>query len=259
MTAKPLTLITGASAGIGKAIAERFASEGHGVVLVARRQSELAALATRLSEQHGVQAVPVSFDLAADGAAQALADELAELDIDIVVNNAGVLTSGSFYRMDEDAIGRMIALNIASLTAMCRSFVPRLIERGGGRLVNVASIAAFQAVPQLAVYAATKAYVLSLSEALSLELQRKGVSVTAVCPGYTDTDMLRGPVASAGGKIKIPEFTVLEPETVAKDAYKACMKGAPICVPGLGYSIAMAATGVMPRWLKRRLTKLAGG
>lgn len=259
MTDNGYTLITGASAGIGKAIAQRFAEAGHDLILVARRQAELEALAAKLAHDHGVDAQPLSADLATRGASERLLAQLAGRDVGILVNNAGVLSSGSFRRMEQKAIDAMIGLNVSSLTAMCRTFADHLVERGGGRIVNVASIAAFQPVPNLAVYAATKAYVLSLSESLSLELARKGVSVTAVCPGYTDTDMLRGPVAEAAGKVSIPEFTVLDPETVARDAYKACMRGAAIEVPGIGYSVAMAATSVMPRWMKRRLARLATG
>ncbi|MEO0614606.1 MAG: SDR family oxidoreductase [Pseudomonadota bacterium] len=259
MTENTYTLITGASAGIGKAIAERFASEGHNLVLVARRLPELTTLAEKLSHDHGVDAVPLALDLSDDDASEDLIEALGDRDVETVINNAGVLSSGSFRHMDRDRIESMIELNVVSLTDMCRTFSERLVERGGGRIVNVASIAAFQPVPNLAVYAATKAYVLSLSEALSLELGRKGVTVTAVCPGFTDTDMLRGPVQEAAGKINIREFTVLEPETVARAAYKACMRGDAIEVPGIGYSIAMATTGVLPRWIKRRLTKLASG
>lgn len=250
------TLITGASAGIGQAIAERFASRGHDLVLVARRQAELEALAAKLSHSHGIDALPVSADLTDDDAPEDLVEAIGARDVGIVINNAGVLTSGSFRRMDDDDIDAMIALNITSLTHMCRVFAERLVGRGSGRIVNVASIAAFQPVPNLAVYAATKAYVLSLSEALSLELARKGVSVTAICPGYTDTEMLRGPVNGAAGEIRIPEFTILEPDTVARATYKACMRGDTIEVPGIGYSAAMAVTSVLPRWIKRRLTGL---
>ncbi|MEM6810276.1 MAG: SDR family oxidoreductase [Pseudomonadota bacterium] len=259
MSTSTYTLITGASAGIGKAIAERFASEGHNLVLVARRLPELTTLADKLTHDHGIDAVPLALDLSDDDASEDLIEALGDRDVDIVVNNAGVLSSGSFRRMDRDRIESMIELNIVSLTEMCRTFSERLAERGGGRIVNVASIAAFHPVPTLAVYAATKAYVLSLSEALSLELAHKGVTVTAVCPGFTDTNMLRTPVQEAAGKIKIPDFTMLEPETVAKAAYKACMRGDAIEVPGIGYSIVMATTGVLPRWVKRRLTKLGTG
>lgn len=252
------TLITGASAGIGQAIAERFAAKRHNLVLVARRQPELEALAAKLAHDHGVDALPVSADLSDDDAPEGLLEAIGDRDVDIVVNNAGVLTSGSFRRMDDGAIEAMIDLNIAALTRMCRVFAERLVERGGGRIVNIASVAAFQAVPRLAVYAATKAYVLSLSEAMSIELARKGVTVTAVCPGYTDTAMLRGPVAEAAGGINIPDFTVLEPETVARATYKACTRGDVIEVPGIGYAAAMAVTGVLPRWVKRRLSKLMG-
>lgn len=259
MTDASYTLITGASAGIGKAIAEKFASEGHNLVLVARRLPELTALADKLSHDHGIDAVPVAADLSDDDAVEDLLEGLGDRDVEILINNAGVLTGGSFRRMDRDRIESMLELNIMALTEMCRTFAERFAERGAGRIVNLASVAAFQPVPNLAVYAATKAYVLSLSEALSIELARKGVTVTAVCPGYTDTNMLRGSFQEADGKINIKEFTVLEPETVARATYKACMRGDAIEVPGIGYSVAMAATSVMPRWLKRRLTKMATG
>ena len=259
MKSTDYTLITGASAGIGKALAREFAAHGHRLILVARREEALEVIAADLRGEYGVDVVVHAADLAEDGASDALLTALKDYPVDILVNNAGVLSGGSFRSMSQDAIGGMITLNIAALTSMCRSFVEPMIARGGGRIVNIASVAAFQAVAGLAVYAASKAYVLNLSEALSVELAGKGVTVTAVCPGYTDTEMLRGPVAKAGGAIKVPEFTVLTPERVAADAYKACMAGDAIKVPGIGYAVTMATSRLIPRWMLRRISKMATG
>lgn len=250
-------LITGASAGIGEQIANEFASHGHDLVLVARRKAALQQIAERLRAQHGVTVTVKAADLSEPGAAQALQKSLAKRQIDVLVNNAGVLNSGRFKHMDEADIDNMMTLNIVALTQLCRTFIPPMVEHGHGKVLNLASIAAFQPIPNLAVYAATKAYVLSLSEALSVELANKGVTVTAVCPGYTNTDMLRGPVDA--GKASIPEFIMLSPEKVAADAYRACMGGDVIKVPGLGYSAAISTTRVLPKWLVRRLTALGTG
>lgn len=249
-------LITGASAGIGRHLAETFADKGHDLILVARSKGPMETLASELSERHGIHVDVHSLDLSGPNAADHLFNALADREIDILVNNAGVLSGGSFANMDADAIDNMMTLNIRALTQLCHRFAAPMVERGTGRILNIASVAAFQPVPKLAVYAATKAYVLSLSEALSVELARKGVSVTAVCPGYTDTEMLRGPIAKSGGQIRIPEFTVLDPKRVAKDAYDACMAGDAVKVPGIGYAVSMATTRMLPKWLVRRITAL---
>lgn len=259
MTTTDYTLITGASAGIGKALAKEFAANQHDLILVARRGDVLEQIATDLRSEYGVEVIVHAADLSAEGASDKLLSDLADYPVDVLINNAGVLSGGSFKNMPQQDISAMISLNIASLTAMCRSFVEPMIARGGGRILNIASVAAFQAVAGLAVYAASKAYVLNFSEALSVELASKNVTVTAVCPGYTDTEMLRGPVAKAGGAIKVPEFTVLTPERVASDAYKACMAGDAIKVPGIGYAITMATTRLIPRWLLRRISRMATG
>ncbi len=250
-------LITGASAGIGQHLAGEFARHGHDLVLVARRRDALESLAAELRNAHGVTVTVMAADLAPDGAADALADALTERPIDILVNNAGVLTSGMFRRMHADAIDNMLRVNLAALTTLCSRFVQPMVEQGRGRILNIASIAAFQPVPTLAVYAATKAYVLSLSEALSVELADTGVTVTAVCPGFTDTGMLRGTADGGGEKSRIPEATVLSPEQVARDAYKACLSGDAVKVPGLGYALTMATSRLLPRWVLREAGKLA--
>jgi hypothetical protein len=257
MSEKTTALITGASAGIGKEMARVFAANGHDLVLVARRQSALQQLAAELREAHGVHVSVRAADLALDNAPDALFESLADTRIDILVNNAGVLSGGAFRKMAQSDIDNMIRLNICALTGLCRLFVEPMLERGHGRIVNIASIAAFQSVPTLAVYAATKAYVLSLGESLNVELGRRGVSVTTVCPGFTDTEMLRGTTQPESGSHGLGEMLVLQPQRVAQDAYRACMAGTAIKVTGLHYATATAATRLLPRWVLRNAGKVA--
>lgn len=246
-------LITGASAGIGQHLARVFASNGHNLILVARREAPMQTLADELTGLYDVAIDVEALDLSGEHAADHLFNTLADREIDILVNNAGVLTGGRFNTMDETAINNMMTLNISVLTQLCHRFSQPMVERGAGRILNVSSVAAFQPVPKLAVYAATKAYVLSLSESLSIEMRKKGVSVTALCPGYTDTEMLRGPIAKSTGKVRIPEFAVLDPKRVAEDAYNACMAGDAVKVPGIGYAATMATTRLIPKWMLRRI------
>jgi short-subunit dehydrogenase len=226
-------------------------------VLVARREAALRELADELHEAHGVDVAVHAADLAVDDAPDALFEALAGTPIDILVNNAGVLSGGAFRKMDGSDIDNMIRLNIRALTQLCRLFVEPMIERGHGRIMNVASIAAFQSVPTLAVYAATKAYVLSLGESLSVELGRRGVTVTTVCPGLTDTDMLHGATGSRSDNPRMGDLLVLKPERVAQDAYRACMAGTAIKVPGLHYATASATTRLLPRWALRGAGRIA--
>ncbi|MEM9056607.1 MAG: SDR family oxidoreductase [Pseudomonadota bacterium] len=250
-------LITGASTGIGEKLAMVFAENGHDVVLVARRKPELEDIASRLRSAFDVKATVHAADLAEDGAADALFAALEDTPVDILVNNAGVALSGSFRRMDPAAIDNMLRVNVVALTQLTRRFVEPMIERNRGRILNVASIAAFQAVPSLAVYGATKAFVLSFSEALSVELGYRGISVTAVCPGFTETDMLHKSSASGDSGSGIPGAIVLDPDRVARDAYAACMAGDAIKVPSIGYAMYTSGSRLLPRWLLRNVTRFA--
>ena len=185
-------LVTGASSGIGEALAGLFAEAQYDLILVARSESKLEALADRLADEHGTMVLVRPADLSQPGSIKALAHSLARegQQVDVLVNNAGVLEHGAFVEMGADDHQQMISLNVAGLTDLLSHFLPPMVERGSGRVLNVASIAAFQPVPSLATYAATKAYVLSLSEALSEELRGSGVTVTTLCPGVTATNMV---------------------------------------------------------------------
>ena len=258
------TLITGASSGIGEALAHCFAEAGHRLVLVARNGDKLHALADALVRQHGVVATVQVADLAEPGAAARLAATLKRRRcmVNVLVNNAGVLAQGSFVEIKPEVHQQMINLNIAGLTAMLSAFVPDMVARAAsgavGRVLNVASIAAFQPVPTLATYAAGKAYVLSLTESLSEELQGSGVTVTALCPGITATPMLNAARYANAKVSQIPDFLVGDVRNVAQQAFEACMNGDVICVPGVINRTAMIASRGSPKWLVRRLSGLLG-
>ncbi len=255
-----MVLVTGASSGIGEALAHCFAGAGHDLVLVARSEDKLKALAGELHERHGVKVRVEPADLALPGAPEQLAARLkrAHVSIDVLVNNAGVLSQGSFIRQDAATQQQMIALNIAGLTAMLSAFVPPMVGRAQGRVLNVASIAAFQPIPTLATYAATKAYVLSLTESLAEELRGSGVSVTALCPGITATRMLDTAAQANAQVAQIPAVLIGDVEAVARDGFNACMRGDVICVPGVVNQAAVLASRSTPRWLLRRVAGLVG-
>jgi len=249
-------LITGASSGIGEALARRFAEGGYQLVLVARSGDKLKRLAADLSAAHGVKAWVAVTDLAQPDAAKKLAAAMKRnrRPIDVLVNNAGVLGHGAFVDMTSAKHQQLIDLNVTGLTAMLAHFVPPMVARGHGRVLNVASIAAFQPVPSLATYAATKAYVLSLTESLSEELKGSGVSITALCPGITATSMLDAAQQASQQLTKLPGFVVGSAEAVADEGFEACVRGEVIRVPGALNLAAILAARATPKWLLRRVS-----
>ncbi len=242
-------LVTGASAGIGRELAKAFASRGYDLVLAARNEGALAALARELAAIHAVRAKTMPVDLSLPGAAEAIAAALAEagVGVDILVNNAGVAFEGDFATIALDDHLRLLQINVVALTALTRLFLPPMLKRGSGRILNVASIFSFTPVPRVAVYAAAKAYVLSLTELLSEELGGTGVSATALCPGATDTAMVRG---SELGK-PIPAMMIMSPQEVAELGCAACLKGETICVPGVANRLLTSGAPLLPRRLVR--------
>lgn len=249
-------LITGASSGIGEALAKRFARGGHPLVLVARNHARLDALASALSAEHGIKAWVQPSDLTRPGAVRALAVALKRrrVEVDVLVNNAGVLEQGPFTSISARRHQDLIDLNVAGVTAMLAQFLPAMCARGHGRVLNVASIAAFQPVPMLATYAATKAFVLSLTESLAEELRGSGVTVTALCPGITATHMLSSAVESNSRLAKLPDLLIGDADRVADEGYRSCAEGAVICVPGAVNQAVTLASRATPKWLLRRIT-----
>jgi hypothetical protein len=248
-------LVTGASSGIGEALAGRFAAGGYDLVLVARSADKLRALAGRLGAAHRCKVWVATADLTQPEAPAKLAAQMrrARRPIDILVNNAGVLAYGPFVGTAPARHREMVDLNVAGLTQLLAQFVPPMVARGKGRVLNVASVASFQPVPSLATYAATKAYVLSLTESLSQELQGTGVTVTTLCPGITATRMLHGARSENRHLESLPDFIVGDADAVAAEGYDACMAGEVIRVPGVVNQAATLASRATPRWLLRQV------
>jgi len=253
-------LITGASAGIGEALADKFAAGGFDVVLAARRKAKLTKLAKKLTHSYGVATDVVEIDLAKPGAPRHLFDEMVRLglDIDVLVNNAGVLEMGPFKGQAPDILSPMIHLNALVLTELTALFAPPMAKRKSGRILNVASVAAFQPVPSLAVYAATKAFVLSLTESLAEELKGDGVTVTALCPGITQTNMFSTIKKSNSRTEYLPAFLVADVQDVAQEGYDACLAGEVVRVPGLAYAMTTSLGRASPRWLTRLVAGAIG-
>jgi uncharacterized protein len=239
-------LITGASGGIGLDLAREFARHGYNLVLVARSADKLAAAADEL-RRNSVQVEVIAQDLSESASAQPLANVLEQrgITIDILVNNAGFGLRGAFANLPADEQVNMIDLNVTSLVALTRTFLPGMIARRRGRILNVASTAAFQPGPFMAVYYATKSFVVSFSEALGEELRHTGVTVTTLCPGPTHTGF-----ADRAGMAKVNLFkkrAVMSSADVARAGYEGCVTGKRIVIPGGVNRLGAFAVRFMPK------------
>jgi len=239
-------LITGASGGIGYELAKLFARDHHNLVLVARSGDKLAQVAREL-QVHGVTVKTIALDLAAPPAPAFLFDQVQreELAVDILVNNAGFGVFGEFTQMPQEEILGQIDLNIRALTELTRLFLPRMIRRGSGKIMNVASTAGFQPGPLLAVYYATKAYVISFSEAIANELRGTGVTVTCFCPGATRTGFARR--AGIEKSRLFQSIGAMSAEKVALDGYRAVMEGRTLAISGAHNWLVAESTRFAPR------------
>ena len=243
----PVALITGASAGLGVEFARQLSKRGHRLVLAARRKDRLDALAAELGNARAI-----AIDLGERGAAAKL---LAEVDaegeiVHLLINNAGFGLGGRFAELDAERQRQMIDLNIGALTDLCRGVAPRMIERRGGGILNVASTAAFQPGPGMAVYFATKAFVLSFTEALHEELKPHGVRVSALCPGPTRTEF--GEVAGFGKNGAFDKLAMNAP-AVVEGGLKALDRNDAVYVAGMLNKVGAASTRFVPRPIVRRI------
>ena len=247
-------LITGASSGIGAALAKQFAAKGYGLVLTARRESRLDELAGELRKAYGSTVDIIGADLASTAGVQSVLGGVHDLGrpIEILVNNAGVAATGSFQATDPATASDIVNVNVRALTELTHGLLPGMLERASGRILNVASIASFAAVPGMATYSASKAYVLAFSEALSEELKGTGVTVTALCPGLTQTEMVGALDAD-----RVPPFAMASAESVARAGVDACLRGRPIEVPGVMNQAFVQWLEANPRWLLRNLSGAA--
>ena len=250
---KPVTLITGASAGIGAALADVFADHGHALVLVARRAPQLNAIADAIEERGHARPRVMAIDLAHADATKRIEDELREAgeEPQFVVNNAGFGLLGPASSLDRDEQLAMIDLNARVLTDLSLRFVDSLARHKGG-ILNVASVASFMPGPGMAVYHATKAYVLSFSEALHREFKPRGVRVTALCPGPVATEFQTRAGMPAG---YFPRFMARTAERVAREGYDGLMRGKRVVVPGSDNKVATLLARLLPRGLVLRLVR----
>jgi short-subunit dehydrogenase len=242
---RPITLLTGASAGIGTALAHEFMNHGHELVLVARREDRLNALADAIAARGHARPLVLPIDLQNPDAGARIAAELAARDLEpsIVVNNAGFGLVGLAADLDIAEQRDMIDVNVSALTDLSLRFVDSL-ERHKGGILNVASIAGFLPGPRSAVYYATKAYVLSFTEALHQELAPRGIRVTALCPGPVPTEFqARAGVPEASA----PRFLSRSAEEVAREGYRGFMDGHRVVVPGFGNRLITVLSRLLPR------------
>jgi short-subunit dehydrogenase len=244
---KPTALITGASGGIGLDLAHEFARDKYDVVLLARTEPRLREIAAELEREHGISATVIAADLAGPNAARQIVEELRRrnLTIDALVNNAGFGLTGPFVDLDLDAQLEIIQVNITALVHLTGLLLPDMVRRRKGRILNLASTAAFQPGPLMAVYYASKAFVLSFSEAIADELRDSGVTVTALCPGPTATGF-----ASAAGMVSTRLFNLTRPMTsaaVARIGYAGMKKGHRVVVTGLRNKLMAQSVRVSPR------------
>lgn len=248
---KKTALITGASCGLGHSFAHVFAREGYDLVLVARNGERLEEIKSEIEEKYGVKATAIAKDLCETESAKEIyvATQSAGIDIDVLVNNAGSGDFGEFYKCDLSKQIRMVELNCIALMELCRYYLPAMVERGRGNVLNVDSIAAFQPGPLMSVYYATKAFVFSFSQALTRELKGSGVKVMALCPGPIRTNF--DVAANFGESGLFKNLKVWSPEVVAEFGYKNMKKGKSYCVLGLMNKLMVFSTRLAPRSLVR--------
>lgn len=247
-------LITGATSGIGLELARIFAQNGWGLVLVARDRQRLDGLAKDLAREFKAPVITIPQDMSIQSAPKAIFDELqkSSIHVDILVNNAGFNEYGLFLDTDIENELRMIQLHIASLTFLTKLLLPKMVERKYGRILNVGSTGSFTPVPLVAVYCATKAYILSFSEAIAEELRGTGVTVTALCPGPTKTEFARR--AKMEGS-KMFQGSLMDAHTVAKIGFDALKKGETTIVPGCLNKLTVFSLRLLPRKIMARMGK----
>lgn len=255
MSARSLAVITGASSGIGEKLAMGYAKRGFDVVIVARRAERLAGLAETLSTTCGVHVDAVAADLKDDAGIDALMAALGDRDVDVFVNNAGAGWIGRFVDAPYARQLEIVDLNCRAVVALTHRILPRMLARGAGQIVQVASVAGFMPGPLSSVYYASKAFVVSHSEALRHELRGSGVTITLVCPGPVDTEFQQssGVDSTIGGAAKMTDVDV------AEAAIAAAAAGTFLCVPGPANRLLVALSGLLPRrvsaFLVERLQK----
>ena len=245
---KQTALMTGASSGIGAEFAKIFAREGYDLVLVSRTAERLEELKQQLENQHGIRVSALAVDLSEKNAARLVYDRVFEksISIDVLVNNAGLGLHGPFFSEDVKREEEMMMVNMVALTQLTRLFLPPMLARNEGKILNVASIASFVPGPRMAVYFATKAYVLSFSESIADELRGTSLSVTTLCPGPTRTSFFKNTSREFFKKYD-------DPARVAECGYQSLIRGERIAVPDKKYEFLFFVARFLPRWVIVRI------
>lgn len=242
-------VITGASAGLGVAYAERLAGEGHGLVLAARREDRLQAVAEDLRKRHGVDVRVRAVDLSSEASRADFIAEIRATPVHTLINNAGFGTVGDFAALDAQRVAQEVSLNVGALTELSHAVAGQMVERGRGAIINVASTAAFQPMPEMAVYAATKGYVLQFTVALWEELRHTGVRALAICPGPTETEFFGN--AGNDGVLRSRRTT----QQVIDTTFKALAAHEPFVVDGARSQLMALANRFAPRGLSARVAR----
>jgi len=247
-------LVTGSTSGIGRAFAEKLASKQHNLILVSRDARKLNNQQVMLAQQHGIAAHTIAADLSKPGAAEKVHAEVTQrgLEVEILVSNAGFNECGPFLDNNIANEVSMIQLHATCTTELMKFFLPKMVERGYGRVVNLGSTGSYMACPNDAVYAATKAYILRMSKAIHAELKGTGVTVTTLCPGATKTAFASR--AGMEGTLMFKYF-LLKPETVAAAGYRAMRKGRVTVIPGTYSKLLVLASKIMPSAILNPLTQ----
>lgn len=255
MNSHPITLVTGASSGIGLHLAREFARNGHSLALVAPVSEEVETVCRDLEREFHVETIGIAADLTIPLSVRQIQEELEWRGayVDILVNNAGVGHRGKSWEIDLERTLSMVRLNVEAVIRLSQAFLPGMVERDDGRVLNTASVAGFEAGPLLNVYHATKAFVLSWSEGLALELEGTGVSVTALCPGPTDTDFF--PKAGMEDVRAFQSMKVMAPQEVAQAGYRGVMKGDMIVIPGLQNKFMVAGRRLLTEHAQAKLNQ----
>ena len=245
-------LVTGASSGIGAAFARRLARDGYSLILVARSRERLEELAKELHKQHGVAAEPLAADLVDPAELRIVEEMIADGDgLDLLVNNAGFGTGGAFGDLDIEREESEVRLNVIALLRLARAALPLMVRRNHGAIINVSSLAAFQAAPFNATYGATKAFVNSFTESLAEELRGTAIKVQMLCPGFTRTEFQTRASLDVSG---VPSFAWMSAEAVVDASLAALQHGDLLCIPGMQNKAIATLTGLLPRSVTRRVS-----